>query len=140
MMLVAVSIIIGLIGYMITALGVGAMFGKAGEAKWKAWVPVYNTYVYTKISWSAKMFWVMFIIGCVSGIVQQIGQSSTSLICAILSVILSIVLVVMVAILCSKTSKAFGHRGGYAVGLFFLPVIFQLIIGFGQSEYVGTQG
>lgn len=47
MMLVAVSIIIGIIGYVITALGVGAMFGKAGEAKWKAWVPVYNTYVYT---------------------------------------------------------------------------------------------
>ena len=38
-----------------------------------------------------------------------------------------------------KLSKAFGHGGGYAVGLILLQPIFILILGFGKSTYVGAQ-
>ncbi|MGN0240639.1 MAG: DUF5684 domain-containing protein [Candidatus Weimeria sp.] len=36
-----------------------------------------------------------------------------------------------------KLAKAFGESGAFAVGLIFLPNIFQLILGFGSSQYIG---
>lgn len=33
-------------------------------------------------------------------------------------------------------NKAFGKDGGYAVGIFFLPMIFYMILAFGKSEYI----
>ena len=33
------------------------MFEKAGEKNWKAWIPVYNTYMLCKICWKTKWFW-----------------------------------------------------------------------------------
>ena len=36
-----------------------------------------------------------------------------------------------------KLAKAFGHGGGYTVGLIFIPWLFVLLLGFGSSEYQG---
>jgi hypothetical protein len=47
----------------------------------------------------------------------------------------SIFLVVIHIIFCVKLSKAFGHKGGWAVGLVFLNEIFYLMIGLGKSQY-----
>lgn len=38
-----------------------------------------------------------------------------------------------------KLGRAFGKSGGFLVGLFFLPVIFICILGFGQAQYIGTE-
>ena len=38
-----------------------------------------------------------------------------------------------------KLAKAFVKSSGFTVGLILLPSIFYLILGFGKSEYVGTQ-
>lgn len=35
-------------------------------------------------------------------------------------------------------SKAFGHGAGFTVGLFFLDLIFNLVLGFGSSQYIGN--
>ena len=36
-----------------------------------------------------------------------------------------------------KTAKAFGHDGGFAVGLIFLPPVFLLILGLNEDRYLG---
>ena len=35
-------------------------------------------------------------------------------------------------------AKAFNKSTGFAVGLFFLPIIFEMILGFDKSEYQGN--
>lgn len=37
----------------------------------------------------------------------------------------------------SKTAKAFGHDGGFAVGLIFLPPVFLLILALNEDRYLG---
>ena len=38
-----------------------------------------------------------------------------------------------------KLACAYGHGIGFTIGLFFLNPLFMLILGFGDSEYMGTQ-
>lgn len=90
------------------------VFEKAGEAGWKILIPIYNTIVLLKIV-GRPWWWVLLmlipIVGFVIWIVVAIGLS-----------------------------KSFGHGGGFAVGLIFLPFIFGLILGLGGDRYVGPGG
>ena len=49
---------LGVIRYLLTAIGYSKMYRKAGEAGWKAFIPVYNTYNNYKISWTGKFFFL----------------------------------------------------------------------------------
>ena len=40
----------------------------------------------------------------------------------------------------TRMAKAYGKGTGFAIGLILLPNLFQLILAFGSSEYVGPQG
>lgn len=57
----------------------------------------------------------------------------------VLLIILSIVIFVINIIYDVRLSKSFGHGGGYAVGLIFLPTIFMLILAFGKSQYTKAE-
>lgn len=39
-----------------------------------------------------------------------------------------------------RLAKSYGKDIGWGFGLWLLPSIFQLILGFGKSEYVGPNG
>ena len=54
----AVTVILSVIRYLLTAIGYSKMYRKAGEAGWKAFIPVYHTYNNYKISWNGKMFFL----------------------------------------------------------------------------------
>lgn len=133
---IAVAIIVAV--YLLLALGYYKMFQKAGEPGWKAFIPVYNWYIYTKLTWKPSMFGVMFVLEIVCELTNYFEKSNASVALAVASAIVGIVFIVFQAISASKASKAYGHGGGYAVGLFFLPYLFTLIIGFGKSEYKGA--
>ena len=47
--------------------------------------------------------------------------------------------IVVAIILQIKLAKAFGYPSAFAIGLIFLPNIFQLIMGFDNSKYIGPQ-
>jgi hypothetical protein len=90
------------------------IFEKAGEAGWKVLIPIYNTLVLLKIV-GRPWWWILLM----------------------LIPIVNIVIWIIVAI---DLSKSFGHGGGFAVGLIFLPFIFGLVLGFGSDRYVGPGG
>ena len=48
--IVAAVVLGALIRYLMTAIGYSKMYRKAGEAGWKAFIPVYNTYNNYKIA------------------------------------------------------------------------------------------
>ncbi len=50
------SIVLGVLSYLASAIGLIKMFDKAGEKNWKAWVPFYNTYILFKLCWKKDYF------------------------------------------------------------------------------------
>jgi len=130
-------------------LGIVAMwriFTKAGEAGWKSLIPIYNTYILWKIAGVnflklllsvVILFLGIFVLGFIAG-VSGAGESVAGLIALVLYFGWFIYLLVQVCKYCDGLSKAFGHGGGFAVGLFFLHPIFLLILGFNGDQYNGN--
>ena len=58
-----------------------------------------------------------------------------SIVCNLIQLVASICLLVLDIKMMHGISKSFGHGTGFTVGLVLLPFIFQLVLGFGSSEY-----
>ncbi len=126
-------LVISLLYYIISAVGLGRMFRKAGEPAWKAWIPIYNLYILYKRCWNAKMFWIWIAVDLGGVIVNKLN--SDNLILTLIAIILGIASIVIMVKQCGRVSRAYGRGIGTAVGLFFLPMIFDCILGFGKSVY-----
>lgn len=138
-------LVIGLIWYVLQVVACWRMFEKAGEKGWKAIIPIYNTYIMYKIVDMKGWFWALICIGIIGSIISSVsgydnshpenfdyGSHPLVLISTIVTGIVAICAQVIYSI---RTSRAFGHGGGFAVGLFFLQPIFLMIIGYGKSKY-----
>ena len=135
-------------------VGLAYMFEKAGEKPWKAVIPFYSLYVLFGIGWkkSKFFFWLsgfsVFIIGfsmaSLNSFFSRIVFESyprglnVSLFPAIVDFLILAGWIVMIAfqiILSVKIARSFGKGSEYAWGLFFLPTIFYMILGFGNAQY-----
>jgi len=101
--------------YVVTAIGLWKMFEKAGKPGWAGIIPIYNFVVLLQIA-GKPIWWILPIILC-----PCIG-------------------LIPWFFLCSSTAKSFGQGTGFAIGLFILFPIFALILGFGDSKYLGPAG
>ncbi len=152
-----------LIWLILNIVGFWKQFKKAGEKGWKAIVPIYRQYVMYKISWKddkATLIWlVAYLCQNIAGpigvrMVLSSGDQATTVVeyftkiftalmhGNILITIGSIggfIAAALSTIRNYQQSKAFGHAIGYTVGLIALPTIFNMVIGFDKSEYVGPQ-
>lgn len=85
------------------------IFEKAGKPGWAAIIPIYNLIVYLQIV-NRPVWWIILIfIPCVN--------------------------IVISFILCMDLAKAFGKDTIWAIGFFFLGIIFYPMLAFGSSEY-----
>lgn len=136
-LLAAIATYIGvlLLWYILQIIAYWKIFTKAGEAGWKSIIPFYNGYIQYKISWDAKVFWIVFA-GTVIGTLMM---GSDSGIISVIGMLFSLISTVLGLIGFHKLSKAFGHGIGFTLGLIFLNPIFMLILGLGGSEYQGPQ-
>lgn len=127
------------------------MFTKAGEKGWKALVPVYSDYTLFKLVWNTKSFWVFVGLSLATSLIMVVGGQYTvvngqlvatgggNAFLNILSFIASVGVLLYSVLLMVKTALAYGKSPVFALGLFFLPNIFTLILAFGSAEYVGPQ-
>lgn len=113
--------IFGAIWYVLQVISMWKIFAKAGEAGWKSLIPIYNMVVLLKISGITPWILLAYLLIWIPFIGGLIGLGIT------------IYLNMMLA-------KSFGKTGGFAVGLILLSSIFYLILGFGDSAYVGPGG
>ncbi|MEA4939780.1 MAG: DUF5684 domain-containing protein [Christensenella sp.] len=88
------------------------LYDKAGERPWGALIPFYSQYLYCKITTGRGWLFLLFFIPFVN-------------------FIFGIYLLVPLA-------KSFGKSGWFAVGLFFLEIIYLTILAFGEPRYVGV--
>lgn len=118
---VAVFIILALVfgSYIVMSLAYMFLFEKLGIEKWKAWVPVYSTWVFNEAGsvrgvWSLAMLagaipfvgWIVVIVGSVANIIaaHQLG-------------------------------RGFRKGGGWTVLYVFFPIIWMFILGLNKDQH-----
>ena len=122
---------VALIRYLMTAIGYSKMYRKAGEAGWKAFIPVFNTYNNYKISWTGKMFFLSAALY----ILMSALTNSTMLSLQLVAAAAGIALLVIVIKQNIKMAKTFGKGAGTGIALIFFPGITSLILGLGKAEF-----
>ena len=124
--------------YILFTIPAYMMFRKAGEEGWKAFIPFYNDYTMANLVWETKVFWIMLVLSLIMNIADA-DMFADSVIISLIAFIASIAYIVYNARFCKRISNAYGHGLGFAIGLLFLPFIFEMIIGFGSSQYLGKR-
>jgi len=89
-----------------------AIFEKAFEPGWGALIPIYNFYLYFKITWGSGWYFLLMLIPYVN------------------------IIIAMITIF--KLARAFGKSYWFGLGLLFLNVIFLGILAFGKPRYQGV--
>lgn len=112
-------LVIILVIYVLQIIAMWRIFSKAGEAGWKSLIPIYNAIILFKVSGLSP--WL--ILAYLAAIIPFVGW---------------IVPIVITILQANGLSKSFGKSTGFTVGLVLLPSIFYLILGFGNSEYIGS--
>jgi len=87
------------------------VFAKADQPGWAAIIPIYNVYIWCKIV-GRPGWWVVLLF-------------------------IPFVNIVIDAILSIDLAKSFGKGAGFGIGVWLLPFIFILILGFGSAKYAG---
>ena len=123
---------VGLIYIILIIIADWKIFTKAGEAGWKALIPIYNQYILCRIM--HVNFWTYYFAPTVAvSIIGAIfGQESNAY------VILNSALFIYITILTGiKLGAAFAKSTAFKIGLCIPAVsnIFMLILGFGSSKY-----
>ncbi len=108
-----IVVLIELVLAILILAGLWKTFEKAGLPGWGAIVPIYNAYLMLKIAGRPGWWLLLYLIPCVN-------------------VIIAIVVVLDIA-------KNFGKGAAFGLGLFILPFVFYLILGFGDARYLGAK-
>lgn len=107
-----------IIGFIVSILSIVALwklFKKAGKPGWASIIPIYNIVV----------------------LFQIVNINPWLILLMLIPIVNFVVMLVLSIMVCSRLAKAYGKGTGFAIGLFFLYPIFILILGLGDSKYVG---
>lgn len=106
--------IVGIAFVVLVIIGMWKIFEKAGEKGWKSIIPILNVYTQVKIvdgnGWKFLLL-IIPVVGFIYGIMLSFREA-----------------------------KAFGKGTGFGFGILFFPYIFNVILGFGDAQYLGPQG
>lgn len=117
------------------------LFEKAGEPGWKTLIPIYNIYIFYKMTWGKDRaiipmipVFVVILAAFLSPILMAMMFLYFHLL-AILAIALSIAALVLWIITVIKLADCFAKGASFAVGLFFLYPIFSAMLAFGNMDY-----
>ena len=118
--LIAAFGMILLAGYVVCLIGMWKVFTKAGQPGWAVLIPIYNVIVLLRVA-GLPWYWVFALF------LQIIP-------------IIGLLAFMVLAVMCvHRISTRFGQGVGFTIGLTLLGPIFWLILGFGDSKYLGEQ-
>ena len=135
--------------FILLIVAMWKLFEKAGEKGWKSLIPIYDVYILYKISGAKDWFWGLVVAELVVIINTIVATANGSIVTdaagniteindvvfPIVTAAMAIFELVAYIVLCAKLSKAFKRGAGTAIGLFFFPNIFTLILAFGSAKY-----
>ncbi len=121
---------------------------KTGEPGWKGIIPFYGSYVFFKKVWNTAYFWAIIgidvgvmVIGSILSVINRANEGVALAVIILMCVLLVAAVVALLIInakYCNRIAKSFGRSKGFAVGLFFLDIIFCAILAFDKSRYIGN--
>ena len=97
------------------------IFTKAGEKGWKSIIPFYNIYVLYRISGMSPNLVFVYLL----------------LFIPIVNIFAAVAIGIISLYQTLNLAKAFNKSTGFTVAMIVVPFIAELILGFGQSQYVG---
>ena len=127
----AATFALGVIRDLLTAIGYSKMYRKAGEAGWKAFIPVYNTYNNYKIALNGKLFFLYAALTVASTVLGVFTEG----VMAIVGSVVSIGIIYLILKQNVSMAKRFGKGAGTGMALIFFPGITSLILGMGKAEF-----
>ena len=147
--MLGVAIVASIAVAILMIVAMWKLFKKAGEPGWKALIPIYDVYILFKISGAKSWFWGLIVAEIIVFINTIVGVNNGSLVTdangnvteikditfTIIVAAMAIFELICYIVLCAKLAKAFKRGAGTAIGLFFLPNIFTLILAFGSAKY-----
>ena len=104
-----VILVVYLAIFVLVVAGLWRVFTKAGEAGWKAIIPIWNALVLLRIV-GRPLWWIILLL-------------------------IPLVNFIVWLIVSLDLAKSFGKGSGFGVGLWLLSFIFVPILGFGSATY-----
>lgn len=132
-----VSLLLTVAYTILNLIGCWKVYGKLGEPGWKCLIPIYCDWVEYKYTWKPMMaiwIWLLSLVG--DCLLEYCADTNTIL--ALIGIVLTMAAWVLSVIGYYKLSKAFGHGAGFTIGFVLFTSLFQIILGFGKSQYVGN--
>lgn len=111
-------------------MGKWQVFRKMGIAPWKCLIPYYSTYVAYRAVWSVQFFWAWLMLELVSSFLPSPFALELRFLVRLIAFVVLVLLTVCNVLFCYQLSRAFGEGIAFTVGLFLIPWIFYLILGF----------
>ena len=129
-------IIFGIIYFILRVIADWKIFTKSGRAGWKSLIPILNDYEEYDLCWKGS---IGALVGAVTIGLHIISESvpHPANWLVILMAVAAIACLVLSFKKSMRLSRAFGKGRGFGFGLFLLPPVFRLILGFGKAKYVG---
>lgn len=127
------SLCIGMILYILYALGAYRMFQKAGIAGWLAWIPLVNEYFVFKICWKTGYYWLYLASNILVSFNTTDGHMNW------IACILWVAALMIHIIYTQHLARSFGQGTLFGAGLLLFESVFIMILGFGSSLYYGPQ-
>lgn len=120
------------------------LFKKANVAGWKSIIPIYSDWKMFDIVWKTKYFWLSIGLSVIYGILMYLTHNvfETGFLTILLTVFRLVVLFLTCMLeyfFCRHLAHSYGKGDGFTFGLFFLYPIFILILGLGNSRFVGKR-
>lgn len=136
--LTAVGSLVSLVMWILSIIGSWKMFGKMGEPGWKCLIPFYNTWVEYKHTWNPVMLFPAVVLSFAGELISRAAAEGSGL--QTVAALLTLGCCIITWVGAHKLSKAFGHGVGFTLGLILFPGIFQIVLGFGESRFIGRDG
>ncbi|MBQ8933603.1 MAG: hypothetical protein IJ061_04895 [Lachnospiraceae bacterium] len=121
--------------YILSVIGKWKIFVKMGEPGWFSLIPFLNDYFIFRHCWDTTAFFAMLFC---SAVVLFLGPSDPAEEPSMLVNLASMAVFVLTFLKNIKLSRSFGHGYLYAFGLMVLNPVFSIILGFGNSRYLGN--
>ena len=121
--------------YVLTVIAEWRIFNKMGEPGWISLIPLVRDYILYQRTWRTQWFWIWLV--CMAFGAWRIfgGDDGGSL-----RVAAGAGAALLHACEQYRLSKSFGYGLLFTIGLIFLNPVFLLILGLGDSAYLGNPG